>query len=129
MLPRPRFSVRWLMLVVAIVGLVMSLVVYRGRLQIRAAYHRAQMAEHSTPILAAAPSPPPGTLVVKDPETGTMTAYRLTPQAQWHARMASEYTGSAARLGLLITAVLILSGVLAIVIAFRRRNYRQSEGR
>lgn len=116
------------MLVVAIVGLVMSLVVYRGRLQGRAAYHRAQMAEHSIPI-PAAPSLPPGTLVVKDPETGTMTAYRMTPQVQWHARMASEYTGSAARLGLLITAVLIVSGILAIIIAFRRRNYQQSEGR
>src|SRR4051812_40397171 len=113
MLPRPRFSVRRLMLVVAIVGLVMSLVAYRARLQGRAAYHRAQMAEQSTPI-PAAPSLPPGTLVVKAPETGIRTAYRMTPQAQWHARMASKYPGSAARLGLLVTAVLILSGVLAI---------------
>lgn len=128
MLPRPRFSVRWLMLVVAIIGLVMSLVAYRGRLQGRAAYHRAQMAEHGTPI-PTAPSLPPGILVARDPETGTMTAYRMTPQAQWHARMASEYTGSAARLGVLITAMPILSGVLAIVIPFRRWKSQQSEGR
>jgi Ca2+/H+ antiporter len=121
-----RFTVRSLMLVVALVGLVMSLVVYRERLWRRAEYHQAQIAEHSTRI-PASPSPPPGTLVVNDPETGTMTAYRMTPQVEWHARMASQYSGSAYRIGLLIAAVLLISVLSGIARALIRRKNRQSD--
>lgn len=96
--------------------------VYRERLKGRAAYHRAQMGETSTPV-PAGPSLPPGTSVIKDPETEKMTAYQMTPRTQWHARMESEYSGTASRIGLLIAAVLIMAVVLAIMSLRRRKRH------
>lgn len=125
MRPRLRFTVKGLMIVVAFVGLVMSLVVYRERLRGRAAYHMVQIAEHNTQI-PASPSTPPGTFQVTNPETGTVTAYRMTPQTEWHLRMASRYSGSAARIGLLIAAVPLISILWSVARAFRRRKYRQT---
>jgi hypothetical protein len=116
------------MLVVTLIGFVMSLVVYRERLKGRAAYHRARMSENRTRGPAAL-SLAPGTLVVKDPEAGTTTSYQMTPRAQWHARMESEYLGSADRIGLLIAAVPIMAVVLAVITSLRRRNGHESAGR
>ena len=108
------------MVVVALAGIVSSLVVYREGLIRRAAHHEAQIAAHGIRI-PASPAPPPGTLVVKDPEVGTLTAYRMTSQAEWHARMSSEYSGSAARIGLLIVALLLISVLSPLGMAIRRK--------
>jgi hypothetical protein len=56
-----------------------------------------------------------------------MTAYRMTPQVEWHARMASQYSGSAYRIGLLIAAVLLISVLSGIARALIRRKNRQSD--
>ncbi|SIO59268.1 hypothetical protein SAMN05444166_5985 [Singulisphaera sp. GP187] len=124
---RLRFTVRWLMIVVAFIGLVMSLVTYREQLRRQAAYHKVQIAVHA-PQTPASPSPPPGTLVVTSPETGAVTAYRMTPQAEWHARKESEYSGSAARVSVLITLLTSLISLISVATIFNRRKYRRSRG-
>ncbi|AGA28698.1 hypothetical protein Sinac_4515 [Singulisphaera acidiphila DSM 18658] len=117
----PRFKLRTLMIAVAFAGLMISLATLRQRLRGLAAYHNAQMAEHSTPT-PASPFPPPGTIVVKNPESGTVTAYQMTPRAQQHAKKASEYSGSADRIGLLVAVLLLISALVGIVMALRRRK-------
>jgi hypothetical protein len=126
----PRITVRKLMLIVAFAGVVMSLVVYRERLKARVAYHSRQVAESSVRI-PASPFPAPGTLVIKDPESGGMSSYRMTPEARWHENLANQYSRSVANIGLFIAIVMLVSlGLLVVNFlagTIRRRRHRGSE--
>jgi hypothetical protein len=47
---RPRFTVRSLMIVVAVAGLILALVAYEQRLTTRARYHQIKYLEYITPV-------------------------------------------------------------------------------
>jgi hypothetical protein len=81
---RPRFTVRSLMIVVAVASLILSVAAYEQRLKGWARYHEARYLEQITPI-APATSIPGGLVYRARLLDGTWTVpHTKTPLAEWH---------------------------------------------
>jgi hypothetical protein len=84
---RPRFTVRSLMIVVAVVSLILSLAAYEQRLKNLAIYHEARYLEQITPFTPTTPpsSVPGGKVHRSRLLDGTWTVvHTKTPLAEWH---------------------------------------------
>jgi hypothetical protein len=87
---RPRFTVGSLMIVVAIAGLILSLVAYEQRLRGWAIYHEAKYFEHITPVSPQARAS--GLMYRSKLLDGTWSVMHYkTPQAEWHEQMKWGY--------------------------------------
>jgi len=110
---RPRFTVRSLMIVVAVTGLMMSLVVYERRLKAQSAFHDSLYWEQITPVSPGTKGPGP-IMVTKMPDGTLSPPYRMTAQAEWHMRMRHEYQGAIIRTNQLLIILLLISVCLWI---------------
>jgi hypothetical protein len=113
----PRFTVRSLMVVVAVAGLISSLAAYEQRLTSWARYHEARYLEHITPITP--PSSIPGGLVHRARLLdGTWSVpHTKTPLAEWHNSLKWGYKRRIDLTNLLLLASI---GGLAIIWLVRR---------
>ncbi len=119
---RPRFTVRSLMIVVAVAGLILALVAYEQRLTTRARYHQIKYLEYITPVSPQARAQ--GIITYRSMLLdGTWSAPHLkTPQAEWHEQKKWEYHHTIVRTNFLVLATLIGSVSLWLVgkVAFGR---------
>jgi hypothetical protein len=111
---RPRFTVRSLMVVVAVAGLISSLAAYEQRLKGWARYHEARYLEHITPITPTS-SIPGGLVHSARLLDGTWTVrHRKTPLAEWHDH---EKWGYKARIDQ-INIASMMAAILIIALSF-----------
>ncbi len=112
---RPRFTVRSLMVVVAVAGLISSVTAYEQRLKGRARYHEARYLEHITPITPTSriPGVPAYSARLLD---GTWTVRQTkTPEAEWHEQKKWEYHHAIVWTNFLLIAALVGSVSLWLV--------------
>jgi hypothetical protein len=118
---RPRFTLRSLMIVVAAVGLILSLVAYEQRLKGWARYHEAKYLEHITLVSPQAGSR--GLMYKSMLLDGTWSVlHQKTPQAEWHEQRKWEYHRAIVQTNFLLIATLVGSVSLWLVgkVAFGR---------
>jgi hypothetical protein len=75
---QPRFTVPALMIVVAVTGLMMSLLANERRLKAQGAFHEALYWEHITPVSPGTTGPGP-IMATKMPDGTLSSPYRVTP--------------------------------------------------
>lgn len=85
---RPRFTVRSLMVMVAVAGLISSLVAYEQRLKSWASYHEARYLEQITPIT---PTTHPVQYRARLLDGTWTVPHEKTPLAEWHEQKKWEY--------------------------------------
>jgi hypothetical protein len=104
---RPRFTVRSLMIVVAVASLILSLAAYEQRLKGLASYHEARYLEQITPYTPTTPSSSvPGGVVHRSRLIdGTWTVlHTKTSLAEWHERQKWGYMMRISRINFLLFA-------------------------
>jgi hypothetical protein len=122
-LVRVRFSVRRMMLGVAIVGLVLALLAHDQRLRLMAANHKSRAFQLFKPISVTGAGPV-GTIQHRvTGQPGTL-AYQPTPEGLEQMRIANQYIRKAVKLEKTLAVVLLISIVWGTVevLAARRRN-------
>jgi hypothetical protein len=126
-LPSFRFTIRRMMIAVAIVGLFFGLVAYSQRLRMMAARHESQAFVFFNPISITG-SGPPGTIGRRIPGQAGVSFYQPTPQGWEQMRIAGEYKHSAANTEKALAALVFVLTIFAIlhflVIRSSRRHPR-----
>jgi hypothetical protein len=119
---RFRFTVRSLMIVVAVAGLILALVAYEQRLRTRARYHQIKYLEYVTPVSPQARAQ--GVITYRSMllDGSWSVPHLKTPQAEWHDQKKWEYHHAIVRTNFLVLASLIGSVSLWLVgkVAFGR---------
>src|SRR5262245_18165273 len=88
----PRLTTRWLMVLVAVAGLVLGLAARRERLLRLATYHAVQ-ANRTMSVMADGKRVGPE----DDLTRARSVSWRSTPRSQWHTRRSDEYRQAASR--------------------------------
>ena len=126
---RPRFTVRSLMIVVAVAGLILALVAYEQRLTTWARYHEKKYLEYIAPVSSQAGAQ--GPIYRSKLLDGTWSVqHHQTPQADWHEQKKWEYHHAIVKTNFLVIAILVGSVSLWLVskVAFGR-SQRVQRGR
>ena len=121
---RPRFTVRSLMVVVAVAGLISSVAVYQQRLKGWARYHEARYLEQISPITQTS-SIPGGMVQSIRLLDGTWTVpHTKTPLAEWHDHEKWEYKVRINQINFLLRAsiFLLLASYAGMVIVWLVRR-------
>jgi hypothetical protein len=105
-LPSFRFTIRRMMIGVAIVCLFFGLVAYSQRLRMMAARHESQAFQFFNPISITG-SGPPGTIGRRIPGQAGVSFYQPTPPGMEQMNIAGEYKHSAARIEKALAALLL----------------------
>jgi hypothetical protein len=112
-LPSFRFTIRRMMIAVAIVGLFLGLVAYSQRVRAIAARHESQAFQFFNPISISGPGPV-DTIARKLPGQAGMLFYQPTAPGLEQMKIAGEYKNSAARIEKILAALLLASITFAI---------------
>jgi hypothetical protein len=126
---RPRFTVRSLMIVVAVAGLILTLVAHEQRLTTWARYHEIKYLEYITPISLQAGAQ--GLIYRSKLLDGTWSVqHHKTPHAEWHEQKKWEYHHAIVKTNFLVIAILVGSVSLWLVskVAFGRSQRVQRGG-
>jgi hypothetical protein len=128
-LPSFRFTIRRMMIAVAIVGLFFGLVAYSQRLRMIAARHESQAFQFFNPISIKGPGPV-GTIGRRIPGQAGVSFYQPTPPGMEQLKIAGEYNHSAARIEKILAALLLALIIFAIgrFLVNRSRRRRQRIG-
>jgi hypothetical protein len=121
-----RFTIRRMMLAVAMVGLFRGLVAYSQRLRMIATRHESQAFRFFKPISVIG-SGPPGTIGRRIPGQAGTSFYQPTLQGLEQMRIAGNYKHSAASIEKILAALLLVLIILATGHFFmgRSRDRRQ----
>lgn len=122
-LPSFRFTIRRMMIAVAIVGLFLGLVSYSQRLRAIAARHESQAFVFFNPISITGPGPP-GTIGRRIPGQAGVSFYQPTPPGMEQMKIAGEYKHSAARIEKALAALLLALIIFTIGRFFVHRSRR-----
>lgn len=117
---RPRFTVRSLMIVVAVASLILSLAAYEQRLKSQAIYHEARYLEQITPITPTTPSSsvPGGVAHRSRLIDGTWTVpHTKTSLAEWHERQKWGYMMRISQINFLLLAS--IAGLVIVWLVLR----------
>ena len=122
-LPRVRFTMRRMMLGVAVVGLVLALVAHDQRLRLMAANHKSRAFQQFKPIPVSG-ARPVGTIHHRVFGQPGILAYQPTPEGLEQMRIANQYIRKAVKLEKTLALVVLISIVWETVevLAARRRN-------
>ena len=118
-----RFTVRGMMIAVAMVSLLLALLAYRQRLRMFAASHESEAFRLFNPISAIGTGPV-GTIHRKTPGQPGTLAYQPTPQGLEQMKTAGEYAHAAANVELVLAALLVVVTILGMgrFLAVRRHQ-------
>jgi hypothetical protein len=122
-----QFTVRGLMIAVAIVGLFLALTAYSQRLRMLAAGHESEAFSLFNPISVAGAGPV-GTIHRRTPGQSGTLAYQPTPQGLEHMKTADEYARAAANIEKVLAALLLVSIIFAIGRLRVVRRHRRRQG-
>ncbi len=112
-LPSFRFTIRRMMIAVAIVGLFFGLLAYSQRLRMIAARHESQAFQFFNPISITGPGPV-GTIARRIPGQRGVSFYQPTPPGMEQMKIAGEYKHSAARIEKALAALMLALIIFAI---------------
>jgi hypothetical protein len=118
---RPRFTVRSLMIVMAVASLILSLAAYEQRLKGLASYHEARYLEQITPITLTTPSSslPEGVAHRSRLLDGTWTVlHTKTSLAEWHEGQKWGYMRRISQINFLLLAS--LTGLVIVWLILRK---------
>jgi hypothetical protein len=132
-LPYVQFTVRRLMIAVAIVSLFLALTAYSQRLRGLAADHESEAFRLFNPISVAGAGPV-GTIHRRIPGQSGTLAYQPTPQGLEQMKTAGDYAKAAANIEKVLAALLLIliifgMGRFLVVRCHRRRQRNALEAR
>ncbi len=119
---RLRFTVRHMMLTVAVVGVVLAVLIYRQQLRGMAAYHESKAFRLFKPITVKGAGPV-GTIRLPGAAQAGTLAFQPTPEGMEQRRIADHYSSRALKLEKTFAAVLLVSiawGMVEVLAARRR---------
>jgi Na+/H+ antiporter NhaC len=126
-LPYVRFTVRGMMIAVAIVSLFLALIAYSQRLRMLATRHESEAFRLFNPISVIGAGPP-GTILRRTPGQPGILAYQVTPQGLEQMKTAEEYSYAAANINTVIAALLLVLVIFGMVRLLTTRRHQRRQG-